>query len=46
MVALTAPFPWFGGYGSQGEGRGRENSHKEKIWFSPACIGPAQGSLL
>ena len=35
-----------GGYGNQSEGRGRENSHKEKIWFSPACIGPAQGSLL
>jgi hypothetical protein len=27
-----------GGYGSQGEGRGRENASKEEIWFSPHCI--------
>jgi len=27
-----------GGYGSQGEGRGRENAHKEMIWFSPYCL--------
>lgn len=26
-----------GGYGSQGQGRGRENSRRERIWFSPAC---------
>jgi hypothetical protein len=27
-----------GGYGNQSEnGRGRENSHRERIWFSPAC---------
>lgn len=26
-----------GGYGSQGEGRGRDNSHRERIWFSPHC---------
>lgn len=26
-----------GGYGSQGEGQGRENAAKETIWFSPAC---------
>lgn len=26
-----------GGYGSQGEGKGRENSRRERIWFSPAC---------
>jgi DNA adenine methylase len=29
-----------GGYGSQGEGRGRENSGKERIWFSPHCLKP------
>lgn len=27
-----------GGYGSQGKGSGRENSTKERIWFSPHCI--------
>lgn len=26
-----------GGYGSQGEGRGRKNAKREVIWFSPAC---------
>lgn len=29
-----------GGYGSQGNGRGRENSVKERIWFSPHCLKP------
>jgi site-specific DNA-adenine methylase len=27
-----------GGYGSQGEGRGRENADRERIWFSPHCL--------
>jgi DNA adenine methylase len=27
-----------GGYGCQGEGRGRENARKERIWFSPHCL--------
>jgi hypothetical protein len=27
-----------GGYGSQGEGRGRENSARECLWFSPQCV--------
>jgi len=27
-----------GGYGSQGEGRGRENAKRERIWFSPHCL--------
>lgn len=27
-----------GGYGSQGDGRGRENAHRERIWFSPGCL--------
>ena len=34
-----------GGFGSQGTGRGRENAHAERLWFSPACIDPAQGFL-
>lgn len=29
-----------GGYGSQGDGRGRENAGRERIWFSPGCIKP------
>lgn len=29
-----------GGYGSQGEGRGRDNADRERIWFSPHCIAP------
>lgn len=34
--------PWKarGGYGSQGEGRGRENAARERIWFSPHCLKP------
>ena len=38
-----------GGYGSQGEGRGRENSEREVVWFSKACLKPdrpQQGMLL
>ena len=32
--------PWKaqGGYGSQGTNIARENSHKERIWFSPHCL--------
>jgi len=32
--------PWKarGGYGSQSDGAGRENCHRERIWFSPACL--------
>ncbi len=29
-----------GGYGSQGNGRGRANAGREVVWFSPACINP------
>ncbi len=29
-----------GGYGSQGNGRGRDNAAREVIWFSPACLKP------
>lgn len=27
-----------GGYGSQGDGAGRANSNRERIWFSPHCL--------
>jgi hypothetical protein len=30
-----------GGYGSQGQGRGRDNAIRETIWFSPHCQSPA-----
>jgi len=37
-----------GGYGSQGgeDGRGRENSGRERIWFSPACLRPDRPAQL
>lgn len=31
-----------GGYGSQSDGQGRDNSKLERIWFSPHCIDPEQ----
>lgn len=33
--------PWKarGGFGSQSEGRGRDNASRERIWFSPYCLG-------
>jgi len=34
-----------GGYGLQGEGRGRENKGRERIWFSPYCLKHEQGNL-
>lgn len=34
-----------GGYGNQGDGRGRENAKREVIWFSPNCHKSAQKSL-
>ncbi len=34
-----------GGYGSQGNARGRENANREAIWFSPACLNPADEAL-
>ena len=27
-----------GGYGNQGQGRGRENAMRECVWFSPHCL--------
>jgi hypothetical protein len=37
-----------GGYGSQGNGAGRDNANRECIWFNPACISQckAKQSLL
>jgi DNA adenine methylase len=32
-----------GGYGSQGEGTGRENAGRERVWFSPHCLKPHLG---
>ena len=29
-----------GGYGSQSDKQGRENAHRERIWFSPHCLVP------
>jgi DNA adenine methylase len=37
-----------GGYGSQGEGEGRANASRERIWFSPHCLdvsAPKQATL-
>ncbi len=31
-----------GGYGSQGQGRGRENASREVIWFSKYCLDPGR----
>ncbi len=30
-----------GGYGSQGDGRGRANAARERLWLSPHCMGVA-----
>jgi hypothetical protein len=38
--------PWKarGGYGSQANGRGRDNARRERVWFSPHCPrGPELG---
>ena len=34
-----------GGYGSQGNARGRENANRECVWFSPHCLEPIQRTL-
>lgn len=31
-----------GGYGSQGNGRGRANARREVVWFSPHCLNPVE----
>lgn len=37
--------PWKtrGGYGNQGKGKsaGRANARRERVWFSPHCLGPS-----
>lgn len=33
-----------GGYGNQGMGSGRDNSKRERIWFSPNCLDPQSTS--
>jgi len=41
-------FDWkaAGGYGNQGEGRGRENAELERIWFSRHCVDPSKGNYI
>ena len=39
---VAMPWKAHGGYGSQGKGRGRENAAREVVWFSPACLNPAE----
>ena len=36
-----------GGYGNQGEGQGRDNAARERLWFSPHCLPvvPRQASM-
>lgn len=34
-----------GGYGNQGEGKGRRNRALEAIWFSPHCLKPLEQPL-
>lgn len=36
----TLPWKASGGYGNQGEGRGRDNAGRERVWFSPHCLKP------
>jgi len=47
MPANWAVHVWkaHGGYGTQGEGSGRDNAKRERVWFSPHCLSTAQGSL-
>lgn len=42
---VKVPWKARGGYGSQADGQGRENSKRERIWFSPACLND-EGMLL
>lgn len=35
-----------GGYGGQGNGDGRLNSFRERVWFSPSCIHPEDQASL
>ena len=40
MAATQICWKAKGGYGSQGNGAGRANSGRERIWFSPHCLQP------
>lgn len=42
LAAGWTAYPWKakGGYGSQGNGSGRNNAEREVIWFSPHCLRP------
>jgi hypothetical protein len=42
MPETWLKFTWkaSGGYGSLGAGAGKDNCHRERIWFSPACLNP------
>jgi hypothetical protein len=48
MPATWTEIAWKanGGYANQAnqKTRGRQNAHRERIWFSPFCLNP-QGSL-
>jgi site-specific DNA-adenine methylase len=48
MPADWSAYRWkaHGGFGSQGDGRGRQNAAREMLWFSPACAKPRQEALL
>ena len=35
-----------GGYGNRADGEGRANAKRERVWFSPGCLPPAQARLL
>ena len=37
-VGGTSVWKARGGYGSQGDNAARENSTRERIWFSPYCL--------
>jgi len=39
--------PWKtgGGYSNQGNAKGKENSARERIWFSPHCLAAKQSTL-
>lgn len=41
----SATWTYKGGFGNQGNGRGRANAKRETIWFSPHCLNKKQGSL-
>ena len=34
-----------GGYGNQGDGKGRENAAREVVWFNKSCLPPVQQRL-